>query len=84
MGTPNRPGKFDCRPDADEPYFTLLGRDPLAADLVQMWADRRHKAIKQGLAPISDVEKVFEAYRCATDMRTYYILSEMIELGDKP
>lgn len=43
MGTKNNPGKFDCyaNADPDEPMFVLLARDPLASDLVLLWAERR-------------------------------------------
>lgn len=43
MGSKNNPGKFDCYAAAhpDEPMFTLLGRDPLAAGLVRIWAQLR-------------------------------------------
>jgi hypothetical protein len=40
MGTKNNPGKFDCYANAlpDEPMMVLLGRDPLAPFLTQIWA----------------------------------------------
>lgn len=40
MGTKNNPGNFDCYANAlpDEPMFVLLGRDPLAPGLTQIWA----------------------------------------------
>lgn len=43
MGTKNNPGDYDCHAKAepDEPMFTLLARDPLAADLVHLWAALR-------------------------------------------
>ena len=43
MGTKNNPGKFDCYANAgpDEPMFVLLGRDPMAPELVRAWADWR-------------------------------------------
>lgn len=64
MGTKNAPGNFDCYANAadDEPMFVLLARDPLAPDLVVLWAERRAKSNK------SDVEKINEARRCADAM----------------
>lgn len=40
MGTKEKPGQFDCHANAlpDEPMFILLGRDPLAPYLTQIWA----------------------------------------------
>lgn len=63
MGTKNNPGNFDCYKNAhpDEPMFVLLGRDPVAASLVSLWADAR-EAVKPG------DPKVREAKDCATNM----------------
>ena len=63
MGTKNSPGKFDCyeSADPDEPMFVLLGRDPLAAELVRAWAAWRMKY--RGPS-----EKVDEALACAAAM----------------
>ena len=63
MGTKNNPGNFDCYKNAhpDEPMFVLLGRDPVAASLVFLWADAR-EALKPG------DPKVREAKDCATNM----------------
>jgi hypothetical protein len=40
MGSKINPGKFDCYEKAlpDEPMMVLLGRDPLAPYLTQIWA----------------------------------------------
>jgi hypothetical protein len=40
MGTKNNPGQYDCYANAlpDEPMMVLLGRDPLAPALTQIWA----------------------------------------------
>ena len=84
MGTKNNPGKFDCYENAepDEPRFALLGRDPLAGLLVDLWvALRRHSwsrcarilgvlisvAIEESKLP-RDGEKELEAERCAESM----------------
>ena len=44
-----------------EPTFTLLARDPHAADMVLDWAYRRERSIKRGKHPESDIAKVREA-----------------------
>lgn len=63
MGTKNNPGSYDCYANAepDEPMFVLLGRDPSAWALVQLWADLRER---MGESP----EKIAEARRCAEAM----------------
>lgn len=66
MGTKNSPGDFDCyaNADADEPMFILLGRDPMAPYLVEMWAQLREQ---QNEHP----GKVWEARECAGLMREW-------------
>lgn len=66
MGTKNNPGQFDCYANAepDEPMFILLGRDPMAASLVNLWGDMR---LEHG----EDAAKVAEAYLCAEAMRAW-------------
>lgn len=63
MGTKNNPGEFDCyaKAEPDEPMFILLGRDPLAADLVREWARRR-------VETRGPSEKVDQAIECAEQM----------------
>lgn len=60
MGTKNKPGAFDCyaNADPDEPMFVLLGRDPMAGNIVRKWADAR-------IADGEEYEKVKEALDCA-------------------
>ncbi|MFM7010128.1 MAG: hypothetical protein ACKO0Z_12495 [Betaproteobacteria bacterium] len=72
MGTKNKPGQFDCYANAepDEPMFILLGRDPLAPLLVELWADVRSVLVK-------DVEKVTEARMCASAMREWPITKKL-------
>ena len=43
MSTKNNPGSFDCfaKADPDEPMFVLLGRDPTASFMVELWARLR-------------------------------------------
>lgn len=66
MGSKNNVGQFDCYLNAhpDEPMFILLGRDPIAADLVEEWARRREA--QRGPSP-----KVEEARACARAMREW-------------
>lgn len=68
MGTKNEPGKFDCykKAEADEPLFTLLGRDPMAAALVRAWADWR---AEEG----EDPAVVREARVCALQMEKWAV-----------
>ena len=63
MGTKNNPGEYDCyaKAEPDEPMFILLGRDPSAPLLVELWA-RIRKEIGE------DTEKRYEALQCASDM----------------
>jgi len=43
MATKNSPGNFDCYANAapDEPMFILLGRDPVAPLLIDLWRTLR-------------------------------------------
>ena len=85
MGTKNKPGKFDCYAKAapDEPLFTLLARDLLAAYLTQIWAmiraGNRDEAIRTFNELINgphayvfvlqpETEKALEASDCALEM----------------
>ncbi len=74
MGTKRNPGKFDCYESAgpDEPMFVLLGRDPSAPLLVELWAAMRSDAGEQP-------EKVREAISCADAMRV-----ELAARGKEP
>lgn len=40
MGTKLNPGAFDCyaKLEPNEPYFVIMGRDPMGQQLVTMWA----------------------------------------------
>lgn len=66
MGTKANPAADDCYTKAadDEPLFTLLARDPLAAFLVMLWAELRQ--LTRGSSP-----KVDEARECAAQMRSW-------------
>ncbi len=67
MGTKNNPGVFDCHANAepDEPYFTLLGRDPCAPVTILFWMHLRH--VLYGLK-LGEIDKISEASQVATDM----------------
>lgn len=60
MGTKQNPGQFDCYSKAapDEPMFVLLGRDPSASALIELWT-----LIRRVLDP--NDEKLDEAVDCA-------------------
>lgn len=61
----NDPSEFDVlNIRDDEPQFTLVGRDKLAPDLVELWA---HRAQKRG----EDPAKVAEARSIAHAMREF-------------
>lgn len=66
MGSKNKPGDFDCYANAhpDEPMFVLLGRDPCAPILVELWAKLRQKTGE-------NIEKVAEAVSCALEMSVW-------------
>jgi hypothetical protein len=67
MGTKNNPGKFDCyeKAEPNEPMFILLGRDPSAAFLVNLWI-----AIREQLG-CTEPEKLAEAEACAKAMQKW-------------
>jgi hypothetical protein len=43
MGTKTAPSRYDgyAKAEADEPLFTLLARDPMAPQLIRLWAAQR-------------------------------------------
>jgi hypothetical protein len=63
MSTKDDPSQFDAyaKAEADEPVFTLLGRDPMAPSLIEAWAYLRSGQI--GAAEI--------AFRQAMDAATH-------------
>jgi len=75
MGTKLNPGQFDCYDRAlpNEPRFTFLARDPMAPDLIEMWADLRLREIKLKKRPRSDGPQLQEARDCAKAMRQWRI-----------
>lgn len=66
MGTKAEPGRFDCygKAEADEPIFTLLGRDPAAPKLIRDWVHHHQDAKTDGA-------KLLEALAVADDMERY-------------
>jgi hypothetical protein len=72
VGTKNKPGQFDCYANAepDEPMFILLGRDPLAPLLVDLWAGVRANLV-------GDAEKVQEARQCSKAMREWPVTKKL-------
>jgi hypothetical protein len=82
MGTKERPDAFDCHKKAkqNEPLFTLLARDPLAAQIVRIWAATAEKDANalvsacnalQRIAlkiPSQPTSKIYNAYACADSM----------------
>lgn len=75
MATKREPGEFDCytAADPDEPIFVLLGRDPLAGDLVIEWARRR--AVLASIHSDDaerDARKIAEARACGDAMRAWW------------
>lgn len=91
MGTKRHPAPNDCyaKAEPDEPMFTLLARDPLAPDLIRLWAALRaglfgtageaYELLLQEAAGRSleerngDVIKAAEAGDCANAMETWRI-----------
>lgn len=75
MGTKLKPGKFDCYNNAepDEPMFVLLGRDPLAPLLVELWADVRANLVTAE----GEEEKLTEARACAKSMRNWPVTKKL-------
>ncbi len=67
MGTKANPSAWDCYANAkpDEPMFVLLGRDPMAEQLVLMWAKGAE------MRSPDEVEKISEAKVCAAAMANY-------------
>lgn len=69
MGTKNNPGAFDCYANAepDEPMFVLLGRDPVAGLIVEIWA---HLRVEMG-KDAKDDPIIVEALECAKALNKY-------------
>jgi hypothetical protein len=63
--------KFPCVPRPGEPSFWLLGRDPAADGLIDIWCEARRMLIALNLKPKSDMAKVIEAHNIGERMREY-------------
>lgn len=73
MGSKIKPARFDCYANAlpDEEMFILLARDPVAADIVRLWARFRRKLVELGDKPSSDAAMIHEAEDCASTMERW-------------
>lgn len=89
MGTKLNPAPNDCydKAEPDEPRFTLIGRDPFAPGLIELWAAMRTgnpfecetavmnlRRVYEGRTTgerIEDQPKALEALDCATAMRVW-------------
>lgn len=87
MGTKNNPAPNDCydRAEPDEPMFTLLARDPVAAHMVSIWSALRAQDFQKAQvvfndlmlkldrvpSPEIDMDKVTEAMECSAAMFTW-------------
>ena len=71
MGTKNEPGQYDCYGNAadDEPIFTLRAKDPIAPDLIRMWAVE-YRRTKRPWTEKCDA-KYAEAMLCAERMERW-------------
>ncbi|WP_119301113.1 hypothetical protein [Dongia deserti] len=88
MGTKNNPGDYDCyaKAHADEPMFTLLGRDRTAHHLVAIWSALRgghfefaRQLLDDAIADLrslgmrdTDKAKLAEAATCSEKMKTWF------------
>lgn len=74
MGTKNNPGKWDCysKAEPDEPMFILLGRDPTASIIVELWRELKKEMKSEGTSASSD-DKLEEARQCAAAMEAWAI-----------
>lgn len=71
MGTKNKPCEFDCYDDLDddEPYFVLRAKDPLAAEVVRIWAELYWKSGRRAGTP--GERKHLRAIHCALEMERW-------------
>lgn len=81
MGTKLNPSPFDCyaKLEPNEPYFVIMGRDPMGHQLVTMWATgaelRLSSKVEARTIDVQDYEvetaKIAEARRISEEMATY-------------
>jgi len=78
MGTKSNPSEYDCyaKLEPDEPYFVLMGRDPVAWLVVGMWCVFR-------ATYADEPERIKEARRCARAMKQWAIDKGKQALIDK-
>jgi len=71
MGTKHFPGEFDCyaKLDADEPFFVLRAKDPVAPHLVQLWRCIRAGDKLTANEMLADAHATWE-YQCDEGLRT--------------
>lgn len=69
MGTKTNPSKFDCyaKLEPDEPYFVLMGRDPVACAVVEFWTVLRERLCDNSEGQIE------EARECGRQMARYAV-----------
>jgi hypothetical protein len=77
MGSKAQPGAFDCyaKLEPNEPYFLIMGRDPMGQQLVEMWALGAEMRLSLGAldaeAVLNKKAQIAEARRCAAYMANY-------------
>jgi hypothetical protein len=87
MSTKDDPSQFDAysKAQADEPVFTLLGRDPMAPPLIEAWAYLRSGqiqaaeiAFKQAMDAATHIQpqlpgeaQIRSAFEVAEECRSY-------------
>ena len=77
MSTKLNPGLFDCyaKLEPNEPYFLLMGRDPLAGTLVRAWTAGAEVRLRSDSVRVDAVAheqaKITEAKACADAMEAW-------------
>ncbi len=93
MSTKQNPGPYNCYANLlpDEPYFVLMGRDPSAPSLIEIWSQERYSQIAGGFRSASDVHKITAARQCAADMKGWRVANDgrwrlptSVDLGLRP
>lgn len=83
MSTKNNPGAFRCYEAAlpDEPFFTILARDPAGPATLRFWADAR-KQLGKVDSP-DDLDRIADARRDAGEMERWRT-ANLDPFGDGP
>jgi hypothetical protein len=82
MSTKLNPGPYYAKLEPDEPYFLLMGRDPMASTLVEAWAKGAEMRLSSHREHVGDDKvpadyvtsrqaKIAEARACAEAMAAY-------------